>query len=261
MSSKRHHTYSATFSEGVDVSISEILDSYSQSGSILQRGRNTLKQVSFLGEEWVVKAFRIPGFPQDLTYGTFAKSKAEKAYVNAQRLLQLGFHTPKPIGFIENKEGAKLKDSYYICEYLANRQTLADVWKNDPEAAQKMMPELVQMISDMHDKGIIHRDLNPNNLLIPAETSLSETFSFSMVDINRITWEEKPLALEQRIGNLSRLFHNNKDYKEQTVRCYAEIAGADLDKCEQYLEKAAKKTAAYFRTKKKIRRIFPKKNK
>ena len=104
-----------------------VLGLFEDSDEVVQAGRNVLKMVELEGRQCVVKAFRVPSFPQNYIYGLFAKSKAEKSYNNAQKLLELGFDTPLPMGYFEYSSEGKLKASYYVCEYAEGVRTLFDI--------------------------------------------------------------------------------------------------------------------------------------
>ena len=231
-----------------------IIKLFNESQDIVQAGRNTLKKVTFEGTVCVVKSFRIPKFPQNYSYGMIAKSKAKKSYDNATRLLELGFSSPKPVGYIEYRSAGKLTNSYYICEYEAETQTLHSILGEEPS----LNPELIEQFADycykLHQNGILHRDFNPKNILISTN---NETYDFSLVDINRITWSNA-LSLENSMSSLSRLPFN-ENTTDLLLDHYANSANADKVQCLNLLRQAEQKTQRYFRNKRRFRKIFPKK--
>jgi len=231
-----------------------ILEQFQESNDVLKAGRNTLKKITIDNTPCVVKAFRIPSFPQNYCYGTLAKSKAKKSYLNAHKLLNLGFSTPNPIGYFEHQSNAKLKSSYYISEYAQNTQTLHQLLEKD----QQLDPQLIKQFSifchNLHKKGILHRDFNPKNIL----TSHNQTsIEFSLVDINRITWSG-PLSLKTSMSSLSRLPFSEPT-KTAILEHYTDLANVDLRQCQILLHKSKQKTQRYFRNKKRLRKFFPKK--
>lgn len=233
-----------------------VIKRFNESQDIIQAGRNTLKKITLNGVICVVKAYRIPKFPQNYSYGILAKSKARKSYDNAKRLLELGFSTPKPIGYFEYRSSAKLTNSYYICEYQAETQTLHSLLTEH----SSLSPKLIKLFADycyrLHQNGILHRDFNPKNILISLHSKAND---FSLVDINRITWS-KPLSLKESMASLSRL-----PFDENTTNLllenYSQLVKADLTQCKTLLRKAEQKTQRYFRNKKRFRKIFPKNKK
>lgn len=70
-------------------------------GTILQNKRNTISLIDVGGEKWVAKRFKCPTPFNRFAYTFLRKSKAERAYRNAFRLLEMGYDTPVPIAYIE----------------------------------------------------------------------------------------------------------------------------------------------------------------
>ncbi len=231
-----------------------ILDLFEQSDEIVQAGRNTLKKVTFEGRDCVVKAFRIPSVPQNYSYGMLAKSKAKKSYDNGQKLLELGLLTPAPVGYFEYRSGGKLMASYYICEYAADVETLHDIRHREDGLNANLMEDFARYCYQLHSKGILHRDFNPKNILISEN---ERGTAFSIVDINRITWYQK-LSLEKAMESLSRLPFDG-EIRTSILEKYAELSGVDVKRCQNLLNRSQQKTQRYFRNKRRLRKIFPKK--
>lgn len=231
-----------------------ILDLFKQSKEVVQAGRNTLKRVDFETGDCVVKAFRIPSFPQNYSYGLLAKSKAKKSYDNGQKLLELGLRTPAPVGYFEYRSGGKLKASYYVCEYAADVVTLHDLWYREKSLDSKLIEEFASYCHRLHSQGVLHRDFNPKNILISEEEGGTE---FSLVDINRITWY-KDLPLGKAMESLSRLPFDG-EIRASILEKYAELSGVDVERCQKLLNKSQQKTQRYFRNKRRLRKVFPKK--
>lgn len=233
-----------------------IKKSYIKSDHILQAKRNTLKKVNFEGNDCVVKAFSIPHFPQNYSYGTFSKSKAKKSYDNAKKLLELGFHTPAPVGYFEYRSGFKLRASFYICNFAANTETLQTLLDKDDPLSPELIQQFAEFCHRLHLNGVLHRDFNPKNILI---SEVSGTKQFDLVDINRITWSE-PLSLEKSVGSLSRLAFP-EPARTLMLDKYATLSGTSLEQCQSLLKRSVWKDQRYFRNKKRFRKIFPKKRK
>ena len=231
-----------------------LLNLFEASDQIVQAGRNTLKRINFEGSDCVVKAFRIPKFPQNYSYGILSKSKAKKSYDNAKKLISLGFSSPTPIAYFEYRSAGKLKASYYICEFAANTQTLHALLQKNPNLEPEFIKEFATFCRNLHHAGILHRDFNPKNILISEDHGDK---SFSLVDINRITWSNA-LSLEKSMASLSRLSLNEPTTK-LLIEQYAKLAQVDSTQCQDLLNKAEQKTQRYFKNKKRFRKIFPKK--
>jgi len=251
-----HPAYTGVFSSEPDnfqQCCQDVLNLFDHSDKILRASRNTLKQLEFNNESCVLKAFKVPSFPQNITYGLFSNSKAKKSYLNGNKLLKLGFLTPKPTGYFEHRKGGKLIHSYYLCAHTA-APTLDEHIKGLQEIPDDLITDFAQLCVDLHVKGVFHRDYNPLNILVEQEAS---SYNFSLVDINRISWYDT-LNLEQSMQSMSRLYFP-EGIEERIITKYAELRNLAPSSCKASLEKEKLKTKQYFRNKKKLRKIFPKK--
>ncbi len=227
---------------------------FNHSQEIIQKGRNILKKITIDNEACVIKAFFVPKFPQNYSYGLISKSKAKKSFDNAKRLLKLGFNTPPPIGYFEYRALGKLKESFYICKFAANTKTLHSIITESHQLPPELIKEFAQYSLNLHTAGILHRDFNPKNILVTENKNTSE---FSLVDINRITWSP-PLSLKESMSSLSRLPLSDQT-RSILIKDYASLAEVSPEKCLSLLKQAENKTQRYFRNKKRLRKIFPKK--
>ena len=98
--------------------IETVLKSISKKGTVVYKGRNTVKSIGVAKEQWNIKIFKRPHFVNKIVYRFFRKSKAQRSYEYAQYLLDKGFLTPKPIDFVEERQGFFLLDSFYVSEQL-----------------------------------------------------------------------------------------------------------------------------------------------
>jgi len=234
----------------------KILRLFDGSKDVIQAGRNTLKLITLDNDQCVIKAFRVPTFPQNYSYGLISKSKAEKSFRNATKLINLGFLSPKPIGYFEYRSQGKMLNSYYLCKFEEGSQTLADMLDADPTLDDDLIQQFAEYSFNLHDKGVLHRDFNPNNILI---SQVDSKYSFSLVDINRITWFKK-LSLQQSMQSLARLPLDD-EVIDKLLHHYASKAQVNLDQCHSLLNQSRVKTQRYFRNKKRFRKIFPKRKK
>lgn len=189
-------------------------------GKVIFSGRNTIKLINIDGHELVVKRFRRPDLIKKIVYTFFRKSKAYRSYHNAKEIVARGFNTPAPIEFIETKRYGLIDYCYYICERnddppiedLIDR----DDWSHDLALA------FAKFAAQLHDKGILHHDLNDTNVRYDAD------FRFSLIDLNRMTFYpvgvEVPLKL--CLDNLTR-FTGRMDLFEFVVREYARCRNLD----------------------------------
>ena len=97
----------------------ESLDTrYRQKGRTLHLDRNGVRSfaISELGRDIVIKRYKKPLSVQRVVYSFFRKSKAERAYYNGLKLLELGIDTPTPIAYVEQKKTGLMEYCYFACE-------------------------------------------------------------------------------------------------------------------------------------------------
>lgn len=161
----------------------ELNDSFEKNQNDIYRGRNSLKEFSFDGKKQIIKSFRVPGILKKIIYAVLKSSKAQKSYHNAVALLAAEINTPNPIGFINYYQIGLLDKSYYICEKVDYDFTFHDVIQGKVEGCDKLLEEFADFTFDMHQKGFLHLDYTPGNIVI---TKLKDHFGFSLVDLNRM---------------------------------------------------------------------------
>lgn len=202
--------------------INSIPESFLHKGEKLHDGRNKVKRFR-LGREWiVVKKFKRPNIVQKIAYSFFKSSKAERAYLFAEKLRGMGISTPHEIGYIEIKRKGLLDESYFIstqCSYAALSQIL-DGEDFSREAADALAGYLV----DLHGKGILHGDLNLTNILYRIE---DDKYEFTLIDTNRSKFRES-LGRKECLENMKRLTHD-RELMEYIVSAYARLKRWDKD--------------------------------
>lgn len=187
--------------------------------------RNRIVRIEDGRGGWLnIKAFRLPRFPNDWIYGNMRGSKAKRSYQNARRLLEMGFDTPYPIGYIEVSSHRHMGYTYYI-----SRQETPDgdmrEWDKNPNA-RAALPTVARMIADMHAKGVFHRDLSPGNIMFNKRPD--GTYRLMLVDLNRMDFGVYNHSKLMR--NFSAIYPENIAETQYLARLYAAEAGLDADK-------------------------------
>ena len=163
--------------------------------------RNTLKLFKLEGNTVNVKSFKIPNIINQIAYRFFRKSKAQRSYEYANKLIELGVGTPQPIGYYEFVTPIFFKRSYYISEQLDCDLTYRELTTNlNYPNHEVILREFTKFTFELHEKGINFLDHSPGNTLIKKE---GDTYKFYLVDLNRM--EFKSMDIKSRIKNLSRL--------------------------------------------------------
>ena len=220
--------------------IAELPRTMDSRGVTLHSGRNLVKRVivtSSEGEsiEVVVKAFAVPARPRGFVYAHLRRSKARRCLNNATRLLEKGIGTPDPIACIEFHEFGCLRSSHYVSRYWDHDHDLTALLyrgiSHGPET-HGLLEQLAGFTAAQHDRGVMHQDYNPGNILVRARGG---SFEFSLVDLNRLRFQR--LGVNDRISGLVRLT-TVAEYLRIIGRRYAVLYGAEPDEFCQRLEAA-----------------------
>jgi hypothetical protein len=189
------------------------------------QNRNTLKLFPLKDVTINVKSFKIPNIVNQIAYRFFRKSKAQRSFEYANRLMDLGIGTPQPIAYYECKTLFLFKKSYYVSQHLNYDLTYRELTKDfeypDHEA---ILRAFTRFTYNLHENGIHFLDHSPGNTLVKKTTS---GYEFFLVDLNRM--EFKALDFETRIKNFSRLT-THKSMIEVMSDEYAKCSGEDYDK-------------------------------
>ena len=234
--------------------IEELPHRLDRDGITLHSGRNLIKRLGLAGPggepiEVVVKSFAVPARVRGFVYANLRRSKARRCMANARKLAQLGVGTPDPVACIEYEDYRCLRRSYYVCRYWPHDQDLtALLYRGTPPggAAQVLLKALAQFTVAQHDRGVLHLDYNPGNILVRWE---GDGFEFALVDLNRLRFRH--LEIGDRMSGLARLTTRD-DCLGIIGRRYAMLYGADPDEFCARLEAAQRRFTARRRRMKKV---------
>lgn len=187
--------------------------------------RNSLKLFTIEGELLNVKSFRIPNFINRVAYRFFRKSKAQRSFEYANKLVKLGIGTPEPIAYFEFATPLFFNKSFYISQQLECDLTYRELTKdfNYPNHEQ-ILRAFTRFTFELHEKGVHFLDHSPGNTLIVKER---DTYQFFLVDLNRM--EFKTLDFETRIKNFAKLTVHKSMIQVMSDE-YAKCIDADYDK-------------------------------
>lgn len=205
------------------VSFLENLDTrFSQGGNTLHLARNVVRSfyIGELNREIVIKRYKIPMFLQRVVYSFFRKSKAERAYLNAKRLIENGFETPYPIAYVEQKTCGIMGYSYFVSEKTTHDSIQPTVLLERP-LEPDLATSLAKFFVDLHAKGILHNDLNSGNILFYQDDDAN--YHFQLIDNNRMDFLKDDISFDKRMENICKF--SNEEIFQQVVTCYAEMIG------------------------------------
>lgn len=206
---------------------------FSQEGEMLYQGRNLVKRFEWQGHTFIVKRYKRPKLIQRLAYTFWRKSKAERAYLFADKLLSLGIDTPEGIAYMEEKEGGLFATGYFVSACCTDRPVypeLVPVADFDKQLASS----LAAFFAELHGKGILHGDLNLNNILYRFNPD--GTYHFSVIDTNRSVFKAS-LTPSECFDNLKRVAHR-RDLLHFIVAEYARVRSWNVEATVAAVEKS-----------------------
>ncbi len=136
-------------------------------------------------------------------------SKAARTWDTATRLRALAVGAPAPAAWLERWEGARLRDCFYVAEFLeahvSVRDELVRLYHDDPECARfmRLLQVTAEAVRRMHDAGFLHHDLGNQNILV-RRAGPDDWTDPRFIDLNRGRWRET-LGPRERGRDLSRL--------------------------------------------------------
>lgn len=179
-----------------------LIDNFDRRGEkLVNAKRNSIKVFDLDGMPVVIKSFKVPNFVNQIAYKYLRKSKAERSYEYAIKLLEMGIKTPQPIAYFEYESPLFFKQSYYVSQQLIPDLTFRQLVKQpDYPEHEKILRAFTRFTFQLHENGIEFKDHSPGNTLIEKK---GEDFEFSLVDLNRMAF--KSLNFKDRMKNFSRL--------------------------------------------------------
>ena len=169
-----------------------------------------------------IKRFHHPSWFNRIIYTFFRPSKAQRAYQNAQLFERLDIPTPEPVAYIENKTPF-LQESYLITIQSPLSHTFYEFRYHPIEGYEDILCSFARLMADIHQKGIIHLDLSPGNILF--DKLQTQEIRFALVDINRIR-RSRHISKRVACRNFCRLW-GKQDVIETIARQYALCRGWD----------------------------------
>ncbi|MDD4921121.1 MAG: lipopolysaccharide kinase InaA family protein [Bacteroidales bacterium] len=195
-------------------------------GETIYKARNEIKIFKVDGLVLNVKSYRKPIFFNRVVYTFFRRSKSRRAFDHALELAVRGFDTPKPVAYIEQRNGGLLDQSYFVSlqfPYTRMFREFAD--HSDVTGREDILEAFGFYVAALHQAGILHLDLSPGNILFEKEET---GIHFCLVDINRMNFQ----TINQEVGckNFERL-RGNTAFFRILANSYAKACGYDADTC------------------------------
>lgn len=224
--------------------IKQIIENYDLINDYIAKGtRNSIKKVELENKQIAtIKSFKIPNIVNKFVYRFFRKSKAQRSYEYAEKLIHLGFKTPYPIAFVENKSTLSFLESYYFCELVNADFTYRELVDNEncPDRIE-ILKQFTKFTFDLHEAGIEFLDHSPGNTLIKKISD--KKYDFYLVDLNRMNFHHN-MSFDIRMKNFARLspFHEmveimGNEYAKLINKPAKEVVDAMWGKTTEFQEK------------------------
>ena len=159
--------------------------------------RNTVEDIILDDKIYVLKKYKVPNWINQIAYSLFRKSKARRSFEYAQRLLENGIETAKPVAYIEERNFIFFRDSYFISEYI-DHPVINDVDFLYIPGNEQLREDFISFTANLHDRQIIHKDYNASNIFYYKQ---DDHYKFALVDINRMKFGKGSLWLYMKIFN------------------------------------------------------------
>lgn len=204
--------------------------------TVIYKGRNILYKTDLGGVTAVIKEFKKPNAVNAYAYTTVRKSKARRSFENASKMASLGFLTPGPIAYGEERDGLRLGRSCYISLELTGATEMRH-WEDHPCAAT-LVPAFASEIWRLHQAGVWHKDFSPGNILYTI--SPDGRYEFHYVDLNRMKFGVHD---PKRLMSMFRSINLNPAETARLGRLYAAASGKDAAAMEK---EALRRLEGYF---------------
>ena len=228
--------YINTENEALSAWIEDIKDNFNRGGEVIYDSRNLIKVFNGLDRFPVnVKRYHTPKGINALIYSLgIRKPKGLRALQYAKVLNDSNIRTPQPLAYVEERNAiGMLRQSYLITEQISYDFIMYDIGNAAPDEYESLALQLAAFAADMHEKGIMHKDFTPGNILVTVKSDVSDDeprYGFTLVDINRMHFGT--VTRDMACGNLCRLW-GSKQFMLTMIHEYARLRGFDIAETER----------------------------
>lgn len=201
-------------------------------GKVIHNMRNQVRCIDYDGAVYVVKSFKRPNVINRWVYGVFRRSKAERAYCNAMLYEKAGVGTPKPIGYLNIRNGLAFGQSYFVTLKSSCPWRYEDLFTHKLPYADEVLAEVGRITGILHDHGMVHKDYGRANILF--EKNSKGKIRLDIVDLNRMAFGK--VDIKQGCKNFERL-PATPHMQRIMADAYARERGFDAEECYRLIRK------------------------
>ena len=173
----------------------------------------------------LIKHYRVRG--KDALRALVTPGRAEREFRAMETLCTVGLPTVRPLGYADRRQGAWLKEAWFIGRLVPEAQTLGEAMAAGHVDPWVLALQAAGVVARLHDHDVWHRDLHAGNLLLTQDDELL------IIDLHSM-WRVPSVTLRMRTGNLAHLLHSMRawihlDDAPRFVSEYARVRGERID--------------------------------
>ena len=217
--------------EGLRSFLITIPDIFDNASEVIHEGRNSIKVITTPdGLRLNIKRYHVPKGPNLFVYSWgLRKPKGLRAFEYPFILLAKDIQTPEPVAYIEERGSFNLLGyTYFISLQIDDYRTLYDFGNATEGTYEEAAEALGRFAASMHEKGILHKDFTPGNILYKKDDA---GYHFMLVDINRMSFG--PISTKQGLPYLIK-FWGPKHFTELVIEAYCKVRNADVQQALAY---------------------------
>jgi Glycosyltransferases, probably involved in cell wall biogenesis len=208
---------------------------FDKEGKTIYKGRNELKEFNIGAHSFIIKSYKRPNLINQIAYGIFRQSKAERAYLYAEELLKIGVGSPTPVGFFTERKWFLFNKSYFVslkseCPYTYNDLNNCNL----SLSKNSILKAIGKVTAILHNNNFLHKDYSGGNILFDEKGERIE-----IIDLNRMY--KGKIDIENGCKNFERL-SATPEMLEIMGREYAINRGFDEIKCLELIKHYNKQT-------------------
>ena len=197
----------------------------------IYKGRNLVVRYDTPHGAVNIKRFKVPHIINQLVYGNLRHSKARHSFENAEKLIAKGFHTPKPLAYIEHRKGLLFGISYFVSEQLEGYAEIRDI--ATLEHREAIVEAIGQLMADLHRAHIFMKDFSQGNVLWRREADGS--IRLALVDINRMAFD---VSSKRRLMKNFRNVADDPNLLNDLALAYSRASGMPSDEALRQANRA-----------------------
>jgi tRNA A-37 threonylcarbamoyl transferase component Bud32 len=128
---------------------------------------SSVSRITWNGRDIIVKRYNHKGFFHSLRH-TIKKSRARRGWACARQLGKLGIEVPRPLAYIEQRNGPLVWKSYLVTDFVEGQELYGFLRDSTvtKELRSKVTQQMVGLLDRLDRHMITHGDLKHSNILI-----------------------------------------------------------------------------------------------